>query len=560
MLWEALSAVRDLGRLHELASVLIRHGFGDLVRRIGMGHVLARAGKALHWKHTEDLLELEWPVRARRALEELGPTFIKLGQIMATRVDLFPPDWISEFEKLHSQVPALPFEALEQQVSEDLEDPVDQVFAFFDRQPLAAASIAQVHRARLHSGESVIVKIRRPGIEPIVEADLRVLERIAAIIDSEMLEMRRYRPKEVVRQFILSMRREMDLAVECRHAERMAKSFTADKTIVIPTIYWQYVNERINVQEFIDGVSGGNRQAVEATGLDSKVLVSNGTKAVLKMILIDGFFHADPHPGNLIYLPGNRIAFIDFGMVGRLSDARRDQVVDLLYAIIDRDSNGVVDVLVDWAGDVYIDTSTLTAEVDLFIDTYHSVPLKELHMSAMLSDLTTLMRDHQLALPPDLTLLFKTLITLEGMGRQMDPDFDLISEAGPFLKKAMLARYRPDLIARRGVRNLAGLADVLAGMPQDLRRLLKAARGGALKINIEVAEMHRFGWQLDRAASRLTVGMITAALIIGSSIVMTVSGGPTLFGLPAFGFLGFTVAGLGGLWLLVSIWRGTHDR
>lgn len=560
MIWEALNAVRDLGRLHDIASILIRYGFGDIVRRAGLGHVLERAGKALHWKYPAEQSLLETPQRIRRALEEMGPTFIKLGQILATRVDLFQPEWIREFEKLQDQAPVLPFEALEQQLLEDLGAPVDEMFPELERKPLAAASIAQVHRGRLQDGTRVVVKIRRPGIKQIIEADLRLLERLARILESEIAELRRYRPQEIVHQFTLSMRRELDLAVECRNAERVAANFRDKPEIIVPKVYWDRVGERINVQQYIQGIAGRDRQAIDAAGLNRSLLATRGAHAVLQMVLIDGLFHADPHPGNIIYLPDDRIAFIDFGMVGRLSRARRDEVIDLLHAIVNRDCNGVVDVLLDWTGEVYIDTTSLATEVDLFIDTYHGVPLKALNMASMLADLTTLMRDHQLALPPDLTLLFKALITLEGMGRQLDPDFDMISTAAPFLERAMLARYRPDILAKRGFRQLAGILDIVTDMPQDLRRLLRSLRGGALKINVGVTELKHFGWQLDRAASRLTIGMVTSALIIGSSIVMTVSGGPTLFGLPVFGFLGFLGAGFGGIWLMLSISRGKHDR
>jgi len=555
-----LSAVRDLGRLHDIASILIRYGFGDIVRRAGLGHFLDHAGKALHWKYPAEQSHLETPQRIRRALEEMGPTFIKLGQILATRIDLFQPDWIREFEKLQDQAPALPFAALEQQLLEDLGAPVDEIFPELDKKPLAAASIAQVHRARLGDGTRVIVKIRRPGIEQIIEADLRLLERLARILESEIAELRRYRPQEIVHQFRLSMRRELDLAIECRNAERVAANFVGKPEIIVPKVYWEWVGKRVNVQQFIQGIAGRDQQAIDAAGLNRSLLATRGAHAVLQMVLIDGLFHADPHPGNIIYLPDNRIAFIDFGMVGRLSESRRDEVIDLLHAIVNRDSNGVVDVLLDWSREVYIDTTSLTPEVDLFIDTYHGVPLKALNMASMLADLTTLMRDHQLALPPDLSLLFKALITLEGMGRQLDPDFDMISTAAPFLERAMLARYRPDILAKRGFRQFAGILDIVTGMPQDLRRLLKSMRGGALKINVGVTELNHFGWQLDRAASRLTIGMVTSALIIGSSIVMTVTGGPTLFGLPVFGFLGFLGAGFGGVWLMLSIWRGKYDR
>ncbi|MBN4073803.1 MAG: ubiquinone biosynthesis protein UbiB [Gammaproteobacteria bacterium] len=560
MLWEALSAARDLGRLHDLASILIRHGFGDVVRRLGMAGALERAGKILHWKEADGLARLEPPARVRRALEEMGPTFIKLGQILATRVDLFPPEWIAEFEKLQDGAPVVPFAEIREQLQQDLGAAPEEVFAWFNPEPLAAASIAQVYRARLPAGDEVIVKVRRPGIRPIVEGDLRLLDRLAAIMDAESEDLRRYRPREVVRQFTLSLRRELDLAAECRSAERVMRNFEGYPDIVIPKVFWSWTGERLNVQEYIDGIAGHDLDAIEQAGLDRKKLARCGAQAMFKMMLEDGFFHADPHQGNIFYLPQNRIAFIDFGMVGRLSEERRYQVIQLFNGMVEQRAEQVVEVLLDWAGNIPVDTESLSCEIDFFVDQYHGVPLKQLNFSVILTDLTTLLRDHQLALPADLALLVKAFVSLEGMGRELDPDFDMASEAEPFLKRAMLARYAPDALARRGWRTLTSTMDVLTGLPQDLRQLLRSARSGKFKLHIDVDRLMRFGDQLDRGASRMAVGNVTAALIIGSSIVMTVEGGPTALGLPLFGLFGFIGAGLGGVWLLVSIWRSGKER
>ncbi len=349
MLLETLKVARDFGRIHEISSILIRYGFGDMVRRLGVANIVESAGQVLKWHEVEDLTQIEPPVRVRRALEDMGPTFVKLGQILATRADLFSPEWLKEFKKLHDQVKTVPYQQLASQVEEDLGAKPEEIFAEFNYQPLAAASISQVYKARLHDGSTVAVKIRRPAVRSIVEADLRLLSQLAEIAEEEIKALRRYRPKEIVHQFTLSMRRELDLAAECRNAERMQTNFKDNPCIVIPKVYWQWTSERINVQEFIDGIPGHDLEAVEKLGLDRKLLAVRGSEAVLKMILEDGFFHADPHPGNCFYLSGNRIAFIDFGMVGRLSEDRRDQVLNLLRGLVDRDSQRVVKVLLHWS-------------------------------------------------------------------------------------------------------------------------------------------------------------------------------------------------------------------
>jgi len=281
-------------------------------------------------------------------------------------------------EKLQDRAPSVSFDLIRQQLEEDFGAPPEDLFAELDPQPIAAASMAQVHRATLFDGTLVIIKVRRPGIRPIVEADLRLLARLAAITESELPDMRRYKPKELIRQFTLSLRAEMDLATECRNAERIARNFTDNDDIVIPQVYWEWVGERVNVQEYIDGIPGRDLAAVGTAGLDRKVLAQRGAHAVLKMMLEDGFFHADPHQGNIYYLADNRLAFIDFGMVGRLPDHRRHQVVNLLHGLADQNPVLVVDVLLDWAGDTQVDVDALTNEISAFVDQYHGVPLRDL--------------------------------------------------------------------------------------------------------------------------------------------------------------------------------------
>ncbi len=555
MLWEMLNAARDLGRAHEIASVLIRYGFGGFVRGLGVGKALERAGRVLHWQHVEEYVVLDTPQRIRRVLEELGPTFIKLGQILATRVDLFPPQYIAEFEKLQDQVPPMPFEELLPQLEEDLGGSVDEFFANVERQPLAAASIAQVHKAILKDGTPVVLKIRRPGLRKIIEADLRLLQRLVDIAEAESTELRRFHPKEVLRQFNQSLRWELDLAAESRNAERVAANLADDMNIKIPNVYWQWTCERLNVQEYIQGIQGRDLAAVDQAGLDRKLLADRGTHAVLKMIMEDGFFHADPHAGNVFYLEDNKLAFIDFGMVGRLTEERREQVVSLLYGMTNHLPTKVAEILEDWSDNIYTDEQVLTIDLEAFVDQYSSLALKDLSLTSMMSDLMAILRDHNLILPADLALLVKAYITLDGLGRHLNPEFNTLVFAAPYLQKIMMERYRPEAIARRGWRNLISVADLLSSLPKDLRKLLRASRKGAIQVDITVRRLDQYVNHMDNAISRLTMGIVTAALIIGSSIIMTVKGGPELFGLPAFGFLGYSFATIGGIWLLLSIWK-----
>ncbi len=546
----------NLGRLNEIAGVLVRHGLGELVRRWGMADVLEKAGHRLHWDHAADLAHLSPPVQLRKALEELGPTFVKLGQILAGRADMFGPEWITEFEKLHSHVPALPLNALRAQLREDLGDEPEAVFARFDPEPLAAASIAQVHRAQLKDGSEVIVKIRRPGIREVIEADLRLLDRLAALAEIELPALAPYRPRQLLREFGRSLQRELDLASECRHAERLARNMAALPFVQIPRIHWAWTRERVNVQDYVEGIAGHDLDQLDATGLDRQLLARRGAQAVLKMIVEDGFFHADPHPGNVFYLPDNRLAFIDFGMVGHLSMRRRQQLLKLLLGLVQREPQTVVDVLLDWTRDgLTVPVERLESDIEAFLDQYHGIPLAELSLGRMLVDVTAILRENHLALPADLALLIKAFITLEGLGRGLDPNFNMAGEALPLLQQVIRARYRPRAMAGRVWGSWLRLLEVAEQLPQDLSRLLRKARQGRMGLDIESRSLRHVGKQLDRAANRLSLALIIAALIIGSSIVMTVGGGPTLLGLPAFGLLGFLGAGIGALWLGRAIWR-----
>jgi ubiquinone biosynthesis protein len=551
----------NIGRLNEIVAVLVRHGLGDLVRRWGMADALEKAGHRLHWDHAADLAHLSPPVQVRKALEELGPTFVKLGQILAGRADMFGPEWIAEFEQLHSHVPPVPFESLRAQLRADLGGEPEDVFAHFDTEPLAAASIAQVHRARLKDGTEVIVKIRRPGIRDVIDADLRLLDRLAALAEAELPALAPYRPRLLLREFGRSLHRELDLATECRHAERLARNMVALPFIVIPRTHWDYTRERVNVQDYVQGIPGHDLAALDAGGFDRKLLAQRGAHAVLKMIVEDGFFHADPHPGNVFYLPEHRLAFIDFGMVGHLSMRRRQQLLKLLLGLVQRQPQTVVDVLLEWTRDGQaVPAEKLENDLEAFIDQYHGLQLSELSLGQMLLDVTTILRENHLALPPDLALLIKTFITLEGLGRGLDPDFNMAGEALPLLRQVVRARYQPKVLAKRALTSMQRLLEVTEQLPQDISRLMRNARLGRLNIGLEIQSLKRVGNQLDRAANRLSLALIIAALIIGSSIVMTVGGGPTLLGLPAFGLLGFVGAGLGALWLGRAIWRSTHHK
>jgi len=562
MLRQTLGIMRELPRLHEIASVFIRHGLGDFVHRIGIAGVLERAGAILHRNPVAETVTLHPAERMRMALEELGPTFVKLGQVMATRVDLFPPRWIAEFEKLHAEVPAVPFEALLPELARALGRSPFEVFRDIQKEARGAASIAQVHRAKLADGTPVVLKVRRPGVRETIDADLRLLRRVAELIESEIPEARRYRPPEIAEQFARSLEREVDFVTETRNIERFAKNFAGDPYIVIPRIYPEWTSDVLLVQEHVEGIPATNPAAVDAAGLDRKVLAARGVDAFLKMILIDGFFHADPHPGNVFYLPGNRMVIIDFGMVGRLSPQRRAQVIDLLGGLARMAEEPMLEVLLDWAGDAYVDEPKLAADINELVFDYEGVPLKDIRVGNVIRQFAGIVRSHSIVLPADLSLMFKTLITLEGLGRQYDPEFHIINHLTPLVKSALAERYEPGALMRRGRSAMSEFVSVVGSVPRDLARFLREARRGKTRVDLDLKRLDSFGRQLDRTLDRVTVGIMTASLVIGSAIVLTVREGPVFLGipvLPAIGLLGYVLAFLNSLWIVYGIWRSGRE-
>jgi ubiquinone biosynthesis protein len=318
----------------------------------------------------------------------------------------------------------------------------------------------------------------------------------------------------------------------------------------------------MNVQSHIEAIPGNDLAAIDAAGLDRKELAARGAEAVLRMILTDGFFHADPHPGNVFYLPGNRIVMIDFGMVGRLTPLRRGQIIDLLAGVARMDEEAMLEVLLDWSGDAYVDQDKLAADVDEFVFQYESVPLKDIRLAAVLRQFAALMRDHSIVMPSDLTLMFKALITLEGLGRQYDPDFHILDHLTPLLRRALSERYTPSAILKRGRHELSDAFNAIASVPRDLASLVKDARRGKMRVDLDMKRLDHVTQQLDRTIDRITVALMTASLVIGSSIVMTVPGGPTVFGMPLMtilGLFGYVLAFLNSIWIMFGIWRSGKE-
>jgi len=547
--------IEDLGRLKEIITICSKAGFGDFFKSMGLEDMTEKTGKILKWEEAENIAYFDRPQRVRRVFEVLGPTFVKLGQILATRPDLFGPEWISEFEKLQSQAPQLDFEELRPQIEEDLGAPLEELFEEVETKPLGAASMAQVHRATLKDGTRVILKIQRPGIRAKIEADMRLLTYLASVAETKPA-LATYHPKKVVQQFCKSLQNELNFMTEAQNAEQVAANFEENDQIVIPKVYWEWTKERINVQECVDGIPGVNIEAIDEAGMDRKRIAQVGANAVLKMIMVDGVFHADPHPGNFFILPGERICFIDFGMIGRVSEMRRKQIMKLLYSMVQQDAEGLATILLEWAGRKGEKPGELLVEVDEFLSKYKitGTDMKNMDMAVMVNDLLGLVRNNKLSMPPDQAMLLKVFVSLEGAFRKLDPEFDMITTIQPILTQTVMDQFSPQNLAKRGFKILAEAAEFLGELPKELHRLLNQAQDGKLRMTVEVHQLDTITQQITRLGNRLAIAAITSALILGTSIVMSFATGPIVYGINIY--QGFAVGALvGGIFVLYSIWR-----
>ena len=539
-----VSAVRDLGRLREITSVLVRHGFGEVVARAGFGRK-PRKGTASDpppplnasdetpeiateelARGEEEKTRTSTAERIRLVLQDLGPSFIKLGQIASTRPDLLPPDVIVELKKLQENVPPVAFEEVKKVIEGSLGLPIDKAFVSFDEKPLAAASIGQVHRAVLSTPEgdqAVVVKVQRPNVGNTVQRDLELLHIMAAALERAVPETRIYSPIGLVQQFDRSITAELNFTIEGENGERFAKNFEGTplgELARFPKVYKQASSKTVLALEFFDGLKVD--KAVEA-GVDGKVVAKNAVGVVIKMIFEDGFFHADPHPGNIIIM-GNPdwstpiIGLIDLGMVGRLSPELRDRTVDLMLAAVRKDSYGVADALYTIGRPTKkVDMRDYRSEVALLAEKYLGRPLKEIDLSAMLRDLVQGAMKYGIEIPTDFMLVGKALMTLEGIGKQLDPDLDVFGEAQPYFVSIMKKRYSPQRIGNDLIRGVEQLSRAGYDVPLQAREILEDLRLGRLVVKtadpgLPVAS--------DRLGRRLFSGLVVASTTLSGALVL----------------------------------------
>ena len=549
-----------LGRYRQIADALSRHGLGHLVGVFGLERFVPfHKGLLGHPRREEPYTH---PEHLRMTLEDLGATFVKLGQILSTRPDLLPPDYQAELAKLQDAAPPVPSEVVAEAITGELGRRPEEVFAAFDPKPLAAASIGQVHAATLPNDTEVVVKARRPGVVEQIEQDLEILQNLAAKASRRWEVAEQYDIVALAQEFAETLRSELDYVREGRSAERFTENFAGDKEVHVPKVFWETSTSRVLTLERIRGIKVNDLPALDEAGIDSGALAGRAARITLDMIFEHGFFHADPHPGNFFVEPDGVLGIIDFGMVGTVDERTKEQLAHLLIAITSKDAERLVDAFLELGfSKGRIDRASLRQDLERLLSRYYGLPLGEIPLGRMLSEALSIVRRHRLRLPSNMALLFKAAIMNEGMGTQLDPSFNLTTVLVPYAKRLMMRQYSPAVLARR--LGEAGMEASQLGieLPRQLRRIAGELERGSLEMSVRPESFEPMLQRLERLTNRLVLGVIVAAFIGGVAVLMAFYHPPGWEDLMApFFFFGFVVATALGAYLAWSILRSGRRR
>ena len=543
-------ALSKLGRFRDIIAVLFKYGFDDVAERLQL------PGKILISKTRVDARDMSTWERLRRSMEELGPTFVKFGQILSLRGDLLPAELIKELEKLQDSVAPVSSEEIMGVLKKALKRPLEEVFSFIEEEPLAAGSLAQVHRAVLREENvPVALKIRRPDIVRTVEIDLQILEGAAPYLSEHLEFARTYDFVNLVKELKRALLRELNFTLEARNMQIISQSLGDEKDVIIPQVYETWTRPSVLTMDLIEGIKLKDLKLESIE--EREQLAQTGIRLVVKQVLENGFFHADPHPGNFLIVEGKEVCLLDWGVVGILPTETRYDLVELIAAIVDMEAEKVFDVLVSLTDSnvAQINERLLLRDILEILHLYHSVTIGKLDLGQLLMDLNNMLRTHHIKLPSDLALMFKTMVTVEGTARQLYPELDVIAEIEPFIRRLGTERWHPSQVWRRFTRQLRFYLKLQSNLPGAIQRILQKVEQGDLNINFRHGNLSGLQKSLDDISNRLSFSIILASLIIGSSMIITTGVKPLIFGYPVIGLFGYLISAILGLVVVINIFR-----
>lgn len=536
----------NLQRYKQIVTVLIKYGFGRLVEELNLKHYLPFI---IPKEKTEKMSRSQ---RIRMAFEELGPTFIKLGQILSTRPDIISTELMEELIKLQDNVPSFSFNKAKAIIEEELLQSVEEIFIEIEERPIASASIAQVHHAVLKNGDQVIIKVQRPQIKENIESDIDILKNLANLIERRFHEMANYNISGIIDEFAISIRKELDFNIEAYNIEKFRKNMSKDGNLYIPRLYKEYVTKKIIVLEEIRGVKINDIKGIEENNLDKKQIALNGANIILKQIFIDGFFHGDPHPGNIFVLEENKLCFLDFGIIGRLDDDTRSLICDLIISLYQKNASKIIKMLDDLSLiREKINRSRLKIDISDLIDYYYDVSIREVNFKKLAEEIFRLIQQYKISIPQSLIMLIKVLVTLEGIGKTLYSEFNVTQEIRPFVEELL----KQQSIYLNQLKKFTASVDKLIMIPEKVEELLRKTTQDELKLTFVHKGLENLLCEIDRVSNRISFSVIIAALIVGSSLILQTSKGPLILGIPLLGIVGFLIAAILGLGLVISILR-----
>lgn len=554
------SAYKNADRVRQILSVFLKYGFGHIIDQVRLGRFipLRKRLKALgKWPEGKELTVAE---SLRLAFSELGPSFIKLAQLLSARPDLITASFANEFKKLQDKVP--PFSSIEAKkiIEKEIRMPVERIFSEFDERPMAAASISQVHHATLRDGSDVIVKVQRPNIREQIETDINILAAIAQVLEKNIPESRFYNPVGIVEEFSKTIRKELDFTEEAKNCCRFRRNFEDNPDIYIPKVFGEFITEKVLIMERIDGVRIDDISAIDAMGIDRKKLAKIGVDAYFKMVLDDGFFHADPHPGNIYVMPSGQIGFMDFGIVGRVSDEMKETMANTFLALINKDFDKLIDQYIE-LGLVSEDADLLTfrrefkADLFDFLEPLYGMALKEINFAEYMDTVTHLAIKHNMKMPSDLLLVNKAMLILENIGRGLDPEFDFIAAAEPYASKLIGEKFSPSRLYEKAKNNLEEITNFAVLFPRQMKQIIRKIIKDDIHLKLTHTGFDKFIKDMDKSSNRIAFSLVVSSILLSSAIMHAAGVGPKIFEISILGLSAFFFALLLGIWLIISIIR-----